>query len=397
MRSVAGLLLGVSSLQLAASVALKDGFKPGRILVKRRSDVEPNDKGNSYPLKDFALSYDPFDPNEEDPFANKTKLLKLKIETSKYVEKYGPEAVLSALLSKLDLSNNTQFVASTRKAIDQIFQLFDTTTKKARKMSETPILKNFKVTPLVMSKKHIGDVINKKRLERLKKKQYLEKQEYRRDAPPLPASDLKEHRPHAVAFEAPRRTRPVPPTKLLYLTHEEFDTPIPTRVYPSLAAGELRRAPVRRRISRKLLKKEGLSDLHKKMMKRRKFERKPVGKSVSKRRSPAKRGVTTFNDKVFQLLEDYGITAVRVETKDYTVRAFADPTKTKFVAMRDRPETPESVIDFSGSRGRRQKFRRPHETLVRPKKSVTTRNHRPQRNLPIQKLPGGHHPAERLI
>uniref|UniRef100_A0A8R1IEN1 Uncharacterized protein n=1 Tax=Caenorhabditis japonica TaxID=281687 RepID=A0A8R1IEN1_CAEJA len=43
---------------------------------------------------------------------------------------------------------------------------------------------------------------------------------------------------------------------------------------------------------------------------------------------------------MFQLLEDYGISSFRVETADYTVRAFADPAKTRFSSINflDVPE-----------------------------------------------------------
>lgn len=36
---------------------------------------------------------------------------------------------------------------------------------------------------------------------------------------------------------------------------------------------------------------------------------------------------------MFQLLEEYGIKSFRVETADYTVRAFADPEKTRFSSI----------------------------------------------------------------
>lgn len=48
---------------------------------------------------------------------------------------------------------------------------------------------------------------------------------------------------------------------------------------------------------------------------------------------------------MFQLLDEYGIKSFRVETADYTVRAFANPEKTRFssINLLDVPEYNDAI------------------------------------------------------
>uniref|UniRef100_A0A8R1DWN6 Uncharacterized protein n=2 Tax=Caenorhabditis japonica TaxID=281687 RepID=A0A8R1DWN6_CAEJA len=341
------------------------GASNGFPSVINKISVKKSDQGLTTTTEDPDAynGYDPFDLTDTSYFSdltNNSKRIKLELQTTQFIQKFGAQELLNIILKKVQ---NVQLPHESKGAINDFLDfvedlIYNTAAARIEKKLKYDLnnSKAFKKS----KKLHIGEA------EAAVQKQILEygdeKDHRRRDAPALSQS--------AVLIDEnenyPAVRQPLEPAKLAFLTHNE----------PSFLREEsvIRRSPSklkkRRKLSRaqfenaikmaereareaemeEILKKRKVQlariakrrkEKREEMKRRRASKKLPIEKIEENnvRRSPVSKRVT-FNEKMFQLLEDYGISSFRVETADYTVRAFADPAKTRFSSINflDVPE-----------------------------------------------------------
>ncbi|EGT42434.1 hypothetical protein CAEBREN_00042 [Caenorhabditis brenneri] len=310
---------------------------------------------------DAAYSnYDPFDLDDASFFAdltNSSKRIKLQLETAQFIQKFGAQELLNIILHKVQ---NVNLPQNSKGAINDFLDfvedlIYSNAAERIEQKLQSDLMKN---SNQKKHKIHMGEAT--KTVSKQKMEYGDEKDHRRRDAPALSQN--------AVLIEEdenyPAVRQPLEPTKMMFLSHSE-----PNFLRDELMVGrEIRRAPIKIKRKTRLTKaqlekaiksaeREAREAEMEKILKRRRAqlkERRRIRKqrelAMKKRRAsktlPLSRiqddpkavrrspiGKVTFNEKMFQLLEEYGIKSFRVETADYTVRAFADPEKTRFSSI----------------------------------------------------------------
>ncbi|UMM34308.1 hypothetical protein L5515_007448 [Caenorhabditis briggsae] len=348
----------ISILFFTLSLGLCHEFQPvfSKISV-RKSDQEIQHTTED---PDAYSSYDPFDLDDASFFAdltNSSKRIKLQFETAKFIQQFGAQELLNIILQKVQ---NVNLPQGSKGAINDFLDFVeDLIYTNAAERIEKKLQTDLEMTNSQKKHKvHMGEATSA--VSKQKVEYGDEKDHRRRDAPALSQN--------AVLIEEdenyPAVRQPLEPTKMMFLSHNEQNF-----LRDELMVGrEIRRAPIKIKRKTRLTKaqlekaiksaereareaemekvlkrrKTQLKErrLRKKqremaMMKRRASKKLPLSRIQDDprvvRRSPI--GIVTFNEKMFQLLEEYGIRSFRVETADYTVRAFADPEKTRFSSI----------------------------------------------------------------
>ncbi|EFP05683.1 hypothetical protein CRE_27492 [Caenorhabditis remanei] len=377
-----------SDITLILFFALLFGFSNGFQPVFSKISVKKSDQTLKSTTEDpdAYSSYDPFDLDDASFFAdltNSSKRIKLQLETAQFIQKFGAQELLNIILHKVQ---NVNLPHDSKGAINEFLDFVeDLIYSNAAKRVEQKLTADLaKTSGQKKTKIHMGEAIRK--VSKQKIVYGDEKDHRRRDAPALSQN--------AVLIEEdenyPAVRQPLEPTKMMFLSHSE-----PNFLRDELMIGrEIRRSPMKLKRKTRLTKaqlekaiksaeREAREAEMEKILKRRRAqlkERRRIRKqremamkkrrasktlplsriqddARSVRRSPV--GRVTFNEKMFQLLEEYGIKSFRVETADYTVRAFADPEKTRFSsinlldvpmyndAIRRKPARPPFVYSVS--------------------------------------------------
>ncbi|CAB3397909.1 unnamed protein product [Caenorhabditis bovis] len=250
-------------------------FQPFKISVVRRDPTSQNSQTEALDTANIPDNEpDPFDLNDFTnhliDLSDKSKVLKLQIETKKYMHKYGPQVVLDAILKKFQ---SPEIPSSVWKYSDKIWET---------------ILGSLGAT--IPPKNETRDDIS---INSKKDKNHFDETNFLRDLPIAPDVQIKQgHHPHFVNIGKAKSIRPLKPTKLAYLSSNDVILGSTSTESKLLRHRELRRSPSkgkRRRVSKKTL------------------------------------------EKMFDLLDEFGVSSFRIETSDYIVRAQADPDKTLFV------------------------------------------------------------------
>uniref|UniRef100_A0A1I7SZN7 Coiled-coil domain-containing protein 137 n=1 Tax=Caenorhabditis tropicalis TaxID=1561998 RepID=A0A1I7SZN7_9PELO len=341
-------------------IGLSDGFQPVFSKISVRKSDHAMEQTTEDP--DAALSnYDPFDLDDASFFAdlsNSSKRIKLQLETAQFIQKFGAQELLNIILHKVQ---NVNLPHDSKGAINDFLDFVeDLIYSNAAERIEKKLQMDLTRTNSYQKKAkiHMGEAT--KTVYKQKIEYGDEKDHRRRDAPALSQN--------AILIEEdenyPAVRQPLEPTKMMFLSHSE-----PNFLRDQLMVGrEIRRAPMKIRRKTRLTKaqlekaiksaeREAREAEMEKILKKRRAqlkERRRIKKQRemamkkrrasktlpltriqddqnSVRRSPI--GRVTFNEKMFQLLDEYGIKSFRVETADYTVRAFADPEKTRFSSI----------------------------------------------------------------
>ncbi|CAI5453783.1 unnamed protein product [Caenorhabditis angaria] len=244
---------------------------------------------------------------------NSTKRLKLEMDTKKYLEKFGPQQLLDLVLRKVHETQSI-FNPKAKVAFEQFLDFVENMiySTAAQRIEKQLKLDFTKTKPPPQKTLHVG--------------------EFRRDAPALG-----EFRQNSVlidvAADAPLYRQPLEPSKLAY-----FSTLNSGEELVKVEKKDIRRSPIRknRKISQAMFEKamktieqdqkriRRKSLVSKKLRRARKL---PISR-VNRRRSPVRKAAG-LNEKLHQLLGEYGVDSFLIETSEYTVRAFADPRKTR--------------------------------------------------------------------
>ncbi|CAI2353723.1 unnamed protein product [Caenorhabditis sp. 36 PRJEB53466] len=383
-----------------------DGFQPVKISIRKsekRFEATTEDP-------DAYNSYDPFDLNDASFFSdvtNSSKRIKLQLETAQFIQKFGAQELLNIILRKVQ---NVNLPQDSKGAINSFLDFVeDLIYSNAAERIEQKLKMDMSQQASGKRKLHMGEATTG--IEKEKTEYGDAKDHRRRDAPALAQN--------AVLIDAdenyPAVRQPLEPTKLMFFTHNNEPNFLREE---SVVSHDIRKSPGNPNKRRTRLTKTQLEKAIKsaerearelemeKILKRRRVQlkaqqrqrkereltmkRKRASKKLplskiearSTRRSPL-RGQVTFNEKMFQLLDEYGIKSFRVETADYTVRAYADPERTRFssINLLDVPEYNETI--------RRKPARPPFvysRSIQAPKRSMILRSLPSKRTVQEKKM-----------